>query len=73
MHIQAENNPTPFNPNPLKTGISVWITRGRFLEDGLVTINNLSTNLRQRIDAGAILYYNKAGAKEVRIDSRGLF
>lgn len=70
VHVQGENNQNPFNPNPLKPGIPVRITRGRILEDGLATMNNLGTNMRQRI---AILYYNEAGVKEAGIDAGGLF
>jgi hypothetical protein len=68
--MQGENNANPFNPNPLKPGIPVRITRGRILEDGLATMNNLGSNMRQRI---AIQYYNEAGAKETGIDAGGLF
>jgi ubiquitin-protein ligase E3 C len=70
VHIQGENNQNPFNPNPLKPGIPVRITRGRILEDGLATMNNLGTNMRQRI---SIQYYNEAGVKETGIDAGGLF
>jgi hypothetical protein len=70
VHVQGENNQNPFNPNPLKPGIPVRISRGRILEDGLATMNNLGTNMRQRI---AILYYNEAGVKEAGIDAGGLF
>jgi len=68
--IQGENSTNPFNSNPLKPGIPVRITRGRILEDGLKTMNNLGTNMRQRI---AVQYYNEAGIKEVGIDAGGLF
>jgi ubiquitin-protein ligase E3 C len=70
VQMQGENNANPFNPNPLKPGIPVRITRGRILEDGLATMNNLGSNMRQRI---AIQYYNEAGAKETGIDAGGLF
>jgi ubiquitin-protein ligase E3 C len=68
--IQGENNQNPFNPNPLKPGIPVRITRGRILEDGLATMNNLGSNMRQRI---AIQYYNEAGTRETGVDAGGLF
>ena len=68
--IQGENNQNPFNPNPLKPGIPVRITRGRILEDGLATMNNLGSNMRQRI---SIQYYNEAGTKETGVDAGGLF
>jgi len=68
--IQGENSTNPFHTNPLKPGIPVRITRGRILEDGVKTMNNLGTNMRQRI---AVQYYNEAGTKEVGIDAGGLF
>lgn len=46
------------------------ITRGRILEDGLKTMNNLGTNMRQRI---SVQYYNEAGMRESGIDAGGLF
>ncbi|KAL3945620.1 MAG: hypothetical protein SGBAC_000276 [Bacillariaceae sp.] len=51
-------------------GIPVRITRGRILEDGLKTMNNLGTNMRQRI---SVQYYNEAGMRESGIDAGGLF
>lgn len=70
IEIQGENSPNPFNTNPLKQGIPVRITRGRILEDGLATMNNLGTNMRQRI---AVHYVNEAGTMESGIDAGGLF
>lgn len=46
------------------------ITRGRILEDGLATMNNLGRNMRQRI---AVQYHNQAGTREIGIDAGGLF
>jgi ubiquitin-protein ligase E3 C len=60
----------PFNPNPLKPGIPVRITRGRLLEDGLATMNHLGSNMRRRI---AVQYVNEAGVQEAGIDAGGLF
>lgn len=68
--IQGENSTNPFHTNPLKPGIPVRITRGRILEDGLATMNNLGSDMRRRI---SIQYYNEAGAKESGIDAGGLF
>lgn len=68
--IQGENSQNPFNTNPLKPGIPVRITRGRILEDGLATMNNLGSNMRQRI---AVQYVNEAGTRESGIDAGGLF
>eukprot|EP00980_Cylindrotheca_fusiformis_P001483 scaffold345_cov134-Cylindrotheca_fusiformis.AAC.94 len=68
--IQGENSTNPFNTNPLKPGIPVRITRGRILEDGLITMNNLGTNMRQRI---SVQYHNEAGTRETGIDAGGLF
>jgi len=68
--IQGENSTNPFNSNPLKPGIPVRITRGRILEDGLATMNNLGSDMRQRI---SIQYYNEAGTRESGIDAGGLF
>jgi ubiquitin-protein ligase E3 C len=70
IEIQGENSPNPFNTNPLKHGIPARITRGRILEDGLATMNNLGTNMRQRI---AVQYVNEAGTRESGIDAGGLF
>lgn len=70
VQMQGENSTNPFHTNPLKPGIPVRITRGRILEDGLATMNNLGSDMRQRI---AIQYYNEAGAKETGIDAGGLF
>jgi ubiquitin-protein ligase E3 C len=68
--IQGENSQNPFHTNPLKPGIPVRITRGRILEDGLATMNNLGSNMRQRI---AVQYVNEAGTREAGIDAGGLF
>jgi ubiquitin-protein ligase E3 C len=70
IEIQGMNDPNPFNANQLKPGIPVRIMRGRVLEDGLVTLNKLGPNLRQRI---AVQYLNEAGARETGIDVGGLF
>jgi ubiquitin-protein ligase E3 C len=70
VQIQGENSVNPFHNNPLKPGIPVRITRGRILEDGLATMNNLGSNMRQRI---AVQYYNEAGVRETGIDVGGLF
>ena len=68
--IQGENSTNIFHTNPLRAGIPVRITRGRILEDGLATMNNLGSDMRQRL---SIQYYNEAGAKESGIDAGGLF
>ena len=70
VQIQGENSTNPFNTNPLKPGIPVRITRGRILEDGLLTMNNLGRNMRQRI---AVQYQNEAGTRESGVDAGGLF
>jgi hypothetical protein len=70
VEIQGENSPNPFHTNPLKPGIPIRITRGRILEDGLVTMNNLGRNMRQRL---AVQYYNDAGRREDGVDAGGLF
>lgn len=70
VQVQGENNQNPFNPNPLKPGVPIKITRGRILEDGLATMNNLGSDMRQRL---AIQYYNQAGTRETGIDAGGLF
>lgn len=70
INIQGENSPNPFNTNPLKPGIPVRITRGRILEDGLATMNNLGRNMRQRIQ---VQYSNEAGMRESGVDAGGLF
>ena len=44
--------------------------RGRELEDGLVHLNRLGRNLRQRV---IVNYVNQTGAKEIGVDSGGLF
>jgi len=68
--IQGENSTNPFNSNPLKPAKNVRITRGRILEDGLATMNNLGSDMRQRI---SIQYFNEAGTREPGIDAGGLF
>lgn len=70
VEIQGENSSNPFNPNPLKKGVPVRITRGRILEDGLATMNHLGRNMRQRL---SVQYFNEAGAREAGIDAGGLF
>jgi len=68
--LQGVNSPNPFNPNPLKPARVAVINRGRILEDGLATMNNLGSNMRERI---AVHYVNEAGVKETGIDAGGLF
>jgi len=70
IEIQGVNSANPFNSNPLKKGIPVRITRGRILEDGLATMNNLGSGMRQRLNVN---YYNEAGTMETGIDAGGLF
>jgi ubiquitin-protein ligase E3 C len=70
IDIQGVNDANPFNTNPLRRGIPVRIARGRILEDGLATMNNLGPNMRQRIE---VQYYNEAGTRESGIDAGGLF
>jgi ubiquitin-protein ligase E3 C len=70
VEIQGVNDVNPFNTNPLKKGIPVRITRARILEDGLATMNNLGSNMRQRI---VVNYYNEAGVRETGVDAGGLF
>lgn len=70
IEIQGENSANPFHNNPLKPGIPVRITRGRLLEDGLLTMNRLGRNMRKRI---AVQYVNEAGVRETGIDVGGLF
>ena len=70
IEIQGENSSNPFHTNPLKPGIPVRIQRGRILEDGLATMNNLGSNMRRRL---AVQYYNEAGTRESGIDAGGLF
>jgi ubiquitin-protein ligase E3 C len=54
----------------LKPGKIVHITRGRILEDGLLHLNHLGRNLRQRL---VVQYLNEAGAREAGVDVGGLF
>lgn len=54
----------------LRPGIAVHITRDRVLEDGLLYLNKLGRNLRQRI---VVQYLNQAGTREVGVDVGGLF
>ncbi|GKY96085.1 hypothetical protein MPSEU_000568600 [Mayamaea pseudoterrestris] len=68
--IQGVNDGNPFNNNPLRPGIPVYITRGRLLEDGLATMKSLGTRMRQRI---SVHYVNEAGAREAGVDAGGLF
>jgi len=65
ISIQGRND--GFHPRP---GVSVNIMRGRVLEDGLIHLNKLGPNLRQRL---IVNYLNQAGAKEAGIDAGGLF
>jgi len=70
IEVQGLNDQNPFNSNPLKPGIPVRIMRTRLLEDGLATLNNLGSNMRQRI---VVNYTNEAGRQETGIDAGGLF
>lgn len=70
INVQGENSPNPFHPNPLKRGRVAVIQRGRLLEDGLATMNNLGPNMRERI---TIHYVDASGRKEAGIDAGGLF
>ena len=70
VKIQGENSPNPFHPNPLKPARVAVIHRGRILEDGLATMNNLGANMRQRI---SVHYVSETGHKETGIDAGGLF
>ncbi|EED96465.1 hypothetical protein THAPSDRAFT_268040 [Thalassiosira pseudonana CCMP1335] len=54
----------------LKPGIMVKVSRGRVLEDGLMHLNNLGRNMRQRI---VVNYLSQAGTKETGVDVGGLF
>lgn len=54
----------------LKPGIMVKVMRGRVLEDGLIHLNKLGRNMRQRI---VVNYLTQAGTKESGIDVGGLF
>ncbi len=54
----------------LKPGIIVKVMRGRVLEDGLIHLNNLGRNMRQRI---VVSYLSEAGTKESGVDVGGLF
>eukprot|EP00956_Cyclotella_meneghiniana_P027192 scaffold60450_cov51-Cyclotella_meneghiniana.AAC.1 len=65
VDIQGSNE----NRN-LKPGIMVKVMRGRVLEDGLIHLNNLGRNMRQRI---VVNYLTQAGTKESGIDVGGLF
>ena len=70
ISIQGENSPNPFHSNPLKPARVAVIHRGRILEDGLATMNNLGSNMRQRI---SVHYVSETGHKETGIDAGGLF
>jgi hypothetical protein len=48
----------------------VKVMRGRVLEDGLIHLNKLGRNMRQRI---VVNYLTQAGTKESGIDVGGLF
>jgi ubiquitin-protein ligase E3 C len=63
--IQGRND--GFSARP---GVSVNITRGRVLEDGLIHLNKLGRKLRQRI---IVQYINETGAREAGLDAGGLF
>lgn len=54
----------------LKPGIMVKVMRGRVLEDGLIHLNNLGRNMRQRI---VVNYLSQAGTRETGVDVGGLF
>ena len=54
----------------LKPGIMVKVMRGRVLEDGLIHLNNLGRNMRQRI---VVNYLSQAGTRESGVDVGGLF
>eukprot|EP00804_Cyclotella_cryptica_P013242 CCRYP_007021-RA/>CCRYP_007021-RA protein AED:0.07 eAED:0.07 QI:1533/0.88/0.9/1/0.88/0.9/10/126/925 len=54
----------------LKPGIMVKVMRGRVLEDGLLHLNNLGRNMRQRI---VVNYLSQVGTKETGVDVGGLF
>ena len=54
----------------LKPGIMVKVNRGRVLEDGLVHLNKLGRDMRQRL---VVCYLSEAGARESGIDVGGLF
>ena len=68
--LQGVNSPNPFNPNPLKPARVVIINRGRILEDGLNTMNQLGSKMRERL---SVHYINEAGVKETGVDAGGLF
>ena len=71
IDIQGQHSNNPFAlDSGLKPGIPVRIMRGRVLEDGLATMNNLGKNMRQRI---VVHYLNEAGTQEIGIDVGGLF
>jgi len=54
----------------LKPGLMVKVSRGRVLEDGLIHLNNLGRNMRQRI---CVNYISDAGIRETGVDVGGLF
>ena len=54
----------------LKPGIMVKVNRGRVLEDGLVHLNKLGRDMRQRL---VVCYLSEAGTRESGIDVGGLF
>ena len=54
----------------LKRGIMVKVQRGRVLEDGLIHLNNLGRNMRQRI---CVNYISDVGTSESGVDVGGLF
>ena len=60
--IQGRNDGHSFRP-----GIHVHIMRGRVLEDGLIHLNKLGSNLRRRI---VVQYVNSAGTSETGLDGK---
>ena len=56
-------------PGP-RPGIPVHIMRNRVIEDGLIHLNKLGSDLRKRI---IVHYVNAAGATESGLDAGGLF
>ena len=65
ISIQGSNE----NQN-LEPGVVVKIMRGRVLEDGLIHLNNLGSDLGRRI---VVQYISAAGLTETGIDVGGLF
>lgn len=65
VSIQGSNDTHNLTP-----GIVVPIMRGRVLEDGLIHLNKLGSNLRRRL---IVQYTSVAGATETGVDVGGLF